>query len=356
MARTSDTYDNGTLRNHFGITDATELASREADISGFRYQRLFDGDFPLGFPATNGSDRLQAIHQYLFGPIYPFAGQFRQTPLSKADFETGPQSHTHFTLPTAIKRDLATIFRILDSERAFKGLGRLAFVQGAAYFLADLNLVHPFREGNGRTQRAYLALLAREAGHRLSFKGITPERMVSASIAAAGRNVAPMQALLDEATDPLRQPLLERSYSYLNDHEHRNMIAIDQRVLATATPGDTYTGQVFAWGRNAPTFILVDEGGAFIVANAQDLPAGHQDGPITFTATETAEQRAHRWYDQVESEAKPGHTTLAVQRALEALSPPADNRDFIDRIAPRRLKQSQARDQAYFAYGRSVQR
>jgi cell filamentation protein len=82
-----------------------------------------------------------------------------------------------------------------------------AFACRAAYYLGELNAIHPFREGNGRTQREFIRQLAAEAGHRINWSRIGREQMVAASIEShsLGKNDA-FAALILSAMNPVRLP------------------------------------------------------------------------------------------------------------------------------------------------------
>lgn len=81
-----------------------------------------------------------------------------------------------------IANALGSLAEKLRHENYLRGLEREEFAQRAARIMIELNGVHPFREGNGRTQRVFINELAREAGHPLDFSVVSRERMIQASI------------------------------------------------------------------------------------------------------------------------------------------------------------------------------
>jgi cell filamentation protein len=103
-----------------------------------------------------------------------------------------------FCLPQHIESYSAEVFGQLAKERHLRGLPRERFVDRVTYFLAEVNAVHPFREGNGRTQRAFFHQLAREAGWLIDWSGLETERNISASIALLRGDNGPLRAMLDE--------------------------------------------------------------------------------------------------------------------------------------------------------------
>ena len=86
------------------------------------------------------------------------------------------------------------------------------FAERAADVMAELNAAHPFREGNGRTQRVFMEQLAHAAGHELDFTIVSKERMAQASIAAHEQgDPSMMRRMFDEISDPARSALLRES-------------------------------------------------------------------------------------------------------------------------------------------------
>ena len=120
---------------------------------------------------------LRKIHWYLFRDIFPWAGELRQTRMSK------PGS-AEFAHPQFIQSYLDALFTELKSEQHLRALSREKFAERASYYWGELNAVHPFREGNGRTQREFLRQLAAQAGHHVSWANLQEIENREASIAA----------------------------------------------------------------------------------------------------------------------------------------------------------------------------
>lgn len=162
--------ETGVLRNRLGITDASELEQAEASFVAWRSYELSQkpivGRFDL--------DHLQAIHRHLFGDVYEWAGEIRDIDLSKGN--------SYFANHTHIVSAATSIFEKLEKERYLKGLDAAAFSERAAYYLGEINALHPFREGNGRVQREFINHLARANGYIIDWTAIAPERMLQASI------------------------------------------------------------------------------------------------------------------------------------------------------------------------------
>jgi cell filamentation protein len=185
----------GVLHNRLGITDPAELARVEARLAAGREATLFRDRPDLG---RYDLAHLQAIHRHLFGQIYDWAGQLRTVNMSKGD--------TLFALAEWIEPQGRQLFDDLARRRHLRGLDRDQFVTGAGQFLSDLNALHPFREGNGRTQRVFLQLVANQAGWQLAWGRIDPAENNAASAQAMGDRNA-FRPLLDRivlaADDPL---------------------------------------------------------------------------------------------------------------------------------------------------------
>ena len=99
-----------------------------------------------------------------------------------------------FCYPEHIAREMKTLFARLKRERFLRGLSAEDFASRAAGFLATLNAIHPFREGNGRAQTTFLALLAHRAGHPPNMDALDPERFLAAMIASFGGEVSALRS------------------------------------------------------------------------------------------------------------------------------------------------------------------
>ena len=102
-----------------------------------------------------------------------------------------------FCLPQYIESSSAGIFRTLHGENFLRGLERGAFIDRLSFYLGEVNAVHPFREGNGRTQRAFFEQLTRDAGFTLSWQNLDAARNIEASAAIMRGDQEPMRKMLD---------------------------------------------------------------------------------------------------------------------------------------------------------------
>lgn len=159
------------LKNRLDLRTQAELEAFEAFITAQR------ADEPL--PAGRLSyTHYRAIHRHLFQDVYMWAGQIRRVRIAKKE--------SMFAYPEHIDREMRRLFRHLASERYFQNLGAASFATKSAHFLAELNAIHPFREGNGRTQLTFLVLLAERAGHSLDLGRLSPSAALRAMIRSFG--------------------------------------------------------------------------------------------------------------------------------------------------------------------------
>jgi cell filamentation protein len=109
-----------------------------------------------------------------------------------------------FCLPQFIEPYAHDVFLHLGLEKHLRGLRRESFVERVTHYVAEVNAIHPFREGNGRTQRAFFGQLSRDAGWEIDWSGLDPEENVTTSIAALRGDNGPLRAMLDRliATEP----------------------------------------------------------------------------------------------------------------------------------------------------------
>ncbi len=175
----------GILTNKLGITDAEELVSTEYRITDEKIGQVLANYHPLEFNIACLLD----IHRQLFDTIYPFAGKIRTVNISKPDSPV-PFCYADFILPEANR-----IFSELAKDQYLRKLPIEDFSAKLAYYAAELNALHPFREGNGRTTRLFLVLLARNAGYLLDYAQASRNEILHADREAFAGNMTPIQNL-----------------------------------------------------------------------------------------------------------------------------------------------------------------
>jgi cell filamentation protein len=179
----------GVLRNLAGLQDAATLSFHEAQASTLRLAQLaalrLDGAYDL--------QHLQEFHRFVFQDVYPWAGEVRSVPLAKPG--------SMFALPEHIERYAADVLHQLAVERNLQGLERGRFVERLTHYYAEINAIHPFREGNGRAQRAFMRQLALDAGHTLAWEHLDAQMLVHASKCSFRGDNNPLGDLIEKILD-----------------------------------------------------------------------------------------------------------------------------------------------------------
>lgn len=148
---------------------------------------------PFAWRGTYDLSHLRAFHRFVFQDVYPWAGELRSVPLAKPG--------SLFALPEHVESYAVGVLSDLADERHLRGLSRESFVERLTHYYAELNAVHPFREGNGRAQRAFMRQLALDADHSLSWEMLDQAELVSASKESFKGNSLPLHKLIDRAAD-----------------------------------------------------------------------------------------------------------------------------------------------------------
>ena len=131
-----------TLENKLDITDATELARMEEKISKKKAVELFENGY-LDNYEVGTFQMLAAIHRYLFGDIYEFAGKVRTVNVAKGNFRFAPVMYLQAAIENIEKMPQSTFEEIIEKY-------------------VEMNIAHPFREGNGRSTRIWLDLILKK--------------------------------------------------------------------------------------------------------------------------------------------------------------------------------------------------
>lgn len=131
-----------------------------------------------------------SVHRHLFQDVYDWAGRLRTVRIVRGG--------SMFCYPEHIRPELRRLFGWLRINNGLRDLETTGFSTAAAHFLAELNAIHAFRDGNGRTQLVFLDLLAARAGHPLDFDRLDPEVFLTAMIASFGGDEAPLVSQIRE--------------------------------------------------------------------------------------------------------------------------------------------------------------
>lgn len=162
--------DSKVLINKLDIRE--EALLKEADTE-YSVQRLLE----LAVQPVKGLftiNHLQNIHRYIFQDVYPFAGKLREEDISKGN--------TVFARSQHIKSYLSSILTKLKNESYLVGLPAHDFSIKVAYYMAEINIIHPFREGNGRATREFIRCLGLKCGYPLNWARVNPDKLLQASI------------------------------------------------------------------------------------------------------------------------------------------------------------------------------
>lgn len=158
------------LVNKLNIKDSEELESYETSVVSLKLMALNKKGITGNFDVAH----FVSIHKFLFEDIYNFAGLFRTENIAKDYFQFAEWEY--------IESELERLLSELKSENYLVGLSKEQFASRLAYYWAELNVLHPFREGNGRTTREFLRQLSLKNGYILNLHKISPQKLFNASI------------------------------------------------------------------------------------------------------------------------------------------------------------------------------
>lgn len=175
----------GVLANKLNITNLRELNDFEFSATSLRDAEITQFPRPGGFNLKH----LCSIHAYLFQDVFFWAGLIRTVSLSKENLL--------FCQPQSINSESEEVFALISDNDYFRNLVKTDAVSCFAQLLGELNALHPFRDGNGRTQRAFLRQLAATAGWRLDWTQLDEQENIEASIASMNKNYAPFEKILE---------------------------------------------------------------------------------------------------------------------------------------------------------------
>lgn len=157
------------LINKLNIRDfgtLMKLENRIAVYKAFELRRIgITGNFDKG--------HLKNIHKFMFEDLYDFAGEFRTENIAKDDFRFAEWEY--------IETELDRLLSEIKEKKYFDGYSKEKLAESLAYYLAEFNVLHPFREGNGRAIREFIRQLALKNGYLLDMREVSSEEMLYAS-------------------------------------------------------------------------------------------------------------------------------------------------------------------------------
>jgi len=161
------------LKNKLGIMDDDALTTAEREITSLKLLKLYN------MPPTEGFnfETLCKIHKIIFEDVYEWAGQIR-----RGDFLS--KGSSIFCRGPYIVESAKVIFGNILKENNLCGLNKSKFIEKIAYYMGEINALHPFREGNGRTAREFFRRLSLNAKYILDFSKTEKEELLTADIEA----------------------------------------------------------------------------------------------------------------------------------------------------------------------------
>lgn len=163
-------YENSNvLVNKLNIHDEKILQKYEAKITAAKLLSLRHKGIIGNFDVKH----LNSIHSYLFEDIYSFAGKFRNENIAKDNFRFAEYEY--------IEQELIKLLNKLKEENYLSNLSKEDLAQKLAYYMSELNVLHPYREGNGRTIREFIRELALKNNFILNLSNVSPKLFLEAS-------------------------------------------------------------------------------------------------------------------------------------------------------------------------------
>ncbi|WP_312406570.1 Fic family protein [Rhizobium sp.] len=270
------------LRNKQDIRSTADLRAFEYRATAFRIAEILEGDGPVGRFDTA---HLKAIHGHIFQDVYEWAGHTRNESPVVDGHPVEPigglsKGQTAFLHGSRIEMGLHEALKPISDANILRGASKEEFMTRAAQALGELNYVHPFREGNGRTQETFVTMLGARYGHDIDLTVISKTRMIEASIASTNDPSSPaLKHVLEDASEPNRREAMQAAFSDLREAGEDPL----EHNVRTARIGEEITGQVLGHDNRVAT-LVTDHG--IVAADRADLPdeLPSEENVVRFTA------------------------------------------------------------------------
>jgi len=179
------------MRNRLGIRQAERLAQAAYEFTALRAATLSLG------PLLRGLPHLCAIHQHLYQDLFDWAGDIREM-----DIYQGDTRFCHFAY---IEKEGNALMQDLEEEGYLVGLEKVDFINRLSHYYCEINVLHPFRIGNGIVQRIFFEQLAIHAGYQLDWRGIDPEAWAQANQSGAMGDLSALNTIFSKVVSEARE-------------------------------------------------------------------------------------------------------------------------------------------------------
>jgi len=179
------------MHNRLGIRQAERLAQAAYEFTALRAATLSLG------PLLRGLPHLCAIHQHLYQDIFDWAGDIREM-----DIYQGDTRFCHFAY---IEKEGNSLMQDLEEEGYLVGLEKADFINRLSHYYCEINVLHPFRIGNGIVQRIFFEQLAIHAGYQLDWRGIDPEAWAQANQSGAMGDLSALNTIFSKVVSEARE-------------------------------------------------------------------------------------------------------------------------------------------------------
>lgn len=179
------------MRNRLGIRQAERLAQAAYELTALRAATLGLG------PLLRGLPHLCAIHQHIYQDIFDWAGDIREM-----DIYQGDTRFCHFAY---IEKEGNALMQDLEEEGYLVGLEKADFINRLSHYYCEINVLHPFRIGNGIVQRIFFEQLAIHADYQLDWRDIDPEAWAQANQSGAMGDLSALNAIFSKVVSEARE-------------------------------------------------------------------------------------------------------------------------------------------------------
>jgi len=185
----SDSY---VYKNKFDIKNGDLLDQVEADLTTLRLIELHMNPKKSIF----NTNALKMMHNHIFQDLYPFAGEIRREEISKGN--------TLFCKSEFIESSLEKLFQDIETKGFFKKKSDDAFIEGIVFLMGELNIIHPFREGNGRCIRAFVGNIALNNDYCIHWSKTNADEILNAVINTVNFEYSQLRSIVKSIISPRR--------------------------------------------------------------------------------------------------------------------------------------------------------